>query len=408
VRHFDHIDIGHRKHLFYRHPRPFGRHDDPDVLAVALGATLYCPGTRPALAHDIVKAARRGVASMVVCLEDAIADADVPAAEANTVRAFRELHDRDAGAADDEPGDAARGRGNGRSRRGPGIPLLFIRVRAAEQIGDLVDRLGPAADLVTGFVLPKFTAASGGAFLDALEDTAARTGRRLLAMPVIESREAIHRETRADLLQDVARLLAKHRDRVLAVRLGATDLSATYGLRRPPDLTIYDIRPVADAISDVVNILGRADGTGYVVTGPVWEYFSAGERMFKPQLRQSPFERQRAAPLRERLITSDLDGLIREVHLDKANGLIGKTVIHPSHVAAVHALSVVTHEEYCDAADILRVTGGGAMASTYANKMNEAKPHRAWAERLMMRARVFGVAAEGVTFVELLEAASRR
>ncbi|GLZ10985.1 ATP/GTP-binding protein [Actinomadura sp. NBRC 104425] len=408
MRHFDHIDIGHRKHLFYRHPRPFDRHDDRDVLAVALGATLYCPGTRPSLEHDIVKAARRGVASMVVCLEDAVADADVPMAEANTVRAFRELHDRGAGAAGDEPGDAAHGRGNGGPRRGPDIPLLFIRVRAAEQIGDLVDRLGPAADLVSGFVLPKFTAAAGGAFLDALEDTAARTGRRLLAMPVIESREAIHRETRADLLQDVARLLAKHRDRVLAVRLGATDLSAAYGLRRPPDLTIYDIRPVADAISDVVNILGRADGTGYVVTGPVWEYFSAGERMFKPQLRQSPFERQRATPLRERLITSDLDGLIREVHLDKANGLIGKTVIHPSHVAAVHALSVVTHEEYCDAADILQVTGGGAMASAYANKMNEAKPHRAWAERLMMRARVFGVAAEGVTFVELLEAASRR
>jgi hypothetical protein len=185
-------------------------------------------------------------------------------------------------------------------------------------------------------------------------------------------------------------------------------MSAAYGLRRPPDLTIYDIRPVASVICDVVNVLGRADGTGYVVTGPVWEYFSAGERMFKPQLRQSPFDAQQAAPLRQRLITSDLDGLIREVHLDKANGLLGKTVIHPSHVAAVHALSVVTHEEYCDAADILGVTGGGAMASSYANKMNEAKPHRAWAERLMLRARVFGVAAEGVTFVELLEAAGGR
>ncbi|GLW62888.1 ATP/GTP-binding protein [Actinomadura rubrobrunea] len=401
MRHFDHIDIAHRKRLFFRQPRPFSRHDDPEVLAVALGATLYCPATRPSLADDIVKAARKGVASMVVCLEDAIADADVAEAEANAVAALRRLHDGWAGPGEDSPGDP-------RGLRDADIPLLFVRVRAAEQIGDLVDRLGPAADLVSGFVLPKFTAAAGGAFLDALEDTAARTGLRLLAMPVIESREAIHRETRADMLQDVARLLAKHRERVLAVRLGAADLSAAYGLRRPPDLTIYDIRPVADVISDVVNILGRADGTGYVVTGPVWEYFSAGERMFKPQLRHSPFERQRAVPLRERLITSDLDGLIREVHLDKANGLIGKTVIHPSHVAAVHALSVVTHEEYCDAADILRVTGGGAMASAYANKMNEAKPHRAWAERLMRRARVFGVAAEGVTFVELLEAAVGR
>ncbi|MEV0661958.1 HpcH/HpaI aldolase/citrate lyase family protein [Actinomadura luteofluorescens] len=389
MRHFDHIDAARRKHLFYRHPRPFGRHDDPDVLAVALGATLYCPATRPALAADIERAARRGVMSMVVCLEDAIADDEVEAGEANLVAHLRTLH-------------AASGTG------GAEVPLLFVRVRDPRQIGDLVERLGGAAELVTGFVLPKFTASGGGAFLDALEEAADRSGLRLMAMPVIESPEAVYAETRAEMLHDVARLLAKHRSRILAVRLGATDMSAAYGLRRPPDLTIYDIGPVAGVICDVVNILGRADGTGHVVTGPVWEYFSQGERMFKPQLRQSPFERQRAAPLRQRLITSDLDGLIREVHLDKANGLTGKTVIHPSHVAAVHALSVVTHEEYSDAADILGVAGGGAMASSYANKMNEAKPHRAWAQRLMLRARVFGVAAEGVTFVELLEAADSR
>jgi citrate lyase beta subunit len=391
MRHFENIDAAHRKHLFYRHPRPFDRHDDPAVLAVALGATLYSPATRPALADDIERAARRGVMSMVVCLEDAIADDEVAAGEANLVAQLRTLHAElraDAGARN--------------------VPLLFVRVRDPRQIGDLIGRLGDAAALISGFVLPKFTASSGGAFLDALEDTAARSGLRLLAMPVIESPEAVYAETRTEMLNDVARLLAKHRRRILAVRIGATDMSAAYGLRRPPDLTIYDIRPVAGVICDVVNILGRVDGTGYVVTGPVWEYFSAGERMFKPQLRRSPFDAQRAAPLRERLITSDLDGLIREVHLDKANGLIGKTVIHPMHVAAVHALSVVTHEEYCDAADILDGIGGGAMASSYANKMNEAKPHRAWAERLMLRARVFGVAAEGVTFVELLEAAGSR
>ncbi|MBE1535036.1 HpcH/HpaI aldolase/citrate lyase family protein [Actinomadura algeriensis] len=382
MRHFDHVDAARRKHLFFRHPRPFDRHDDPAVLAVALGATLYCPATRPALSTAIGKAARRGVKSMVVCLEDAIADGDVVRGEANLVAAFADLH-----------------------ARGGAAPLLFVRVRAPRQIGDLIDRLGDAAELLSGFVLPKFSASAGGAFLDALADTAARGGLPLLAMPVIESPETVYAETRAEMLDDVARLLAKHRDRILAVRLGATDMSAAYGLRRPPDLTIYDIRPVAGVISDVVNVLGRADGTGFVITGPVWEYFSAGERMFKPQLRSTPFDAQRAAPLRQRLITSDLDGLIREVHLDKANGLTGKTVIHPSHVAAVHALSVVTHEEYCDAADILGVAGGGAMASAYANKMNEAKPHRAWAERLMLRARVFGVAAEDVTFVELLEAA---
>ncbi|RAY12104.1 ATP/GTP-binding protein [Actinomadura craniellae] len=382
MRHFDHISPERRKHLFHRQPRGFERHDDPEVLAIALGATLYCPATRTTLAADITKATARGVRSLVVCLEDAIPDSEVSAAEANAVRQLREVH-----------------------AAGTDAPLLFVRVRTPEQIPDLIRRLGPAAGLLTGFVLPKFTGASAP-FLDALADAGASAGQRLLAMPVIESREAVYRETRTEMLHDVARLLAKHQDRVLAVRLGATDMCAAYGLRRPPDLTIYDVHPVASVIGDVMNVLGRADPTGFVITGPVWEYFSAGERMFKPQLRQAPFERQDATTLRQRLITSDLDGLIREVHLDKANGLIGKTVIHPSHVPAVHALSVVTHEEYCDAADILGVRGGGAMASSYANKMNEAGPHRAWAERLLRRAHVFGVAAPDVTFVELLEAAA--
>ena len=64
------------------------------------------------------------------------------------------------------------------------------------------------------------------------------------------------------------------------------------------------------------------------------------------------------------------------------------------------------HEEYADACDILGadMAGGGVRASSYRNKMNEARPHRAWAERTMRRARVFGVAAEDVSFVDLLAA----
>jgi hypothetical protein len=162
---------------------------------------------------------------------------------------------------------------------------------------------------------------------------------------------------------------------------------------------------IADVISDVVNIFGRADHTGYAVTGPVWEYFPATERMFKPQLRESPFVEHSERRLRGQLIAADLDGLIREVALDRANGLVGKTVIHPTHVAAVHSLSVVTHEEFADATDILGTSAaGGVASSSYRNKMNESKPHTAWARGTALRAHVFGVAREGVSFVDLLGA----
>ncbi|WP_280699339.1 HpcH/HpaI aldolase/citrate lyase family protein [Kitasatospora sp. GP82] len=386
MRHFGHLADDVRSRLFLEQPVAFDLHSDASVLATALGATLYSPATRPTLAADIRKQAAGGVVSMVLCLEDAIADHEVAGAEANLVRQLTDLW-----------------------ASGPSdLPLLFVRVRTPGQITDLTRRLGPAAGLLAGYVLPKFTEECGGAFLEALDEAEEHSGRRLFAMPVLESPELAHLETRRGQLFDIAALLDKHRERILAVRLGVTDLCSAYGLRRSPDLTAYDVALVAGVIADVVNVLGRADGTGFTVTGPVWEYFPVQERMFKPQLRRTPFlaADPPAVGVRRRIIEHDLDGLIREIELDRANGLLGKTCIHPSHVPAVHALSVVTHEEYSDALDILdrHRGGGGVSRSAYTNKMNEAKPHRAWAERILLRAEVFGVARDDVSFAELLGA----
>jgi citrate lyase beta subunit len=385
MQHFGHLAEATRAELFHQQPIAFDADASPDILAHALGATLYSPATRPHLADDVLKLGARGVVSMVLCLEDSIGDGEVAQAEENLVRQFAAL---------------ARHHGD--------PPLLFIRVRTPEQITDLVRRLGGDVRLLSGFVLPKFTEESGVPFLEALTAAEADCGRRLFAMPVLESPELLHLESRQDTLFGISRLVDKYRGRVLVLRLGVTDFCSAYGLRRSPDLTAYDVQIVASAIADVVNVLGRADGTGHIVTGPVWEYFKAGERMFKPLLRQSPFLQSaaRAEHVRAKLIAHDMDGLLREIELDRANGLLGKTCIHPTHVAPVHALSVVTHEEYSDALDILQVerAGGGVLRSAYTNKMNEAKPHRAWAERTLRRAGAFGVARENVSFVELLTA----
>ncbi|MGY5031391.1 HpcH/HpaI aldolase/citrate lyase family protein [Streptomyces sp. 900116325] len=383
MRHFGHISPAARKGLFHREPAEFGAGSPARTLSAALGATLYSPATRPRLADDIIKQAGRGVVSMVLCLEDSIDDSEVAEAEGNLVRQFTDL-----------------------AARGVEVPLLFIRVREPEQITDLVNRLGGSARLLSGFVLPKFTEERGVPFMEALTKAETAMSRRLFAMPVLESPELLHLESRGETLRGIARTVDRYRDRVLALRLGVTDFCSAYGLRRAPDMTAYDVQLVAAVIADVVNVLGRADGTGFTITGPVWEYFRLQERMFKPQLRRSPFLEGRAEELRTELIEHDLDGLLREIELDRANGLLGKTCIHPSHVAPVHALSVVSHEEFSDAQDILRPErgGGGVMRSAYTNKMNEVKPHRAWAERTLLRAEVFGVAKEDVGFVDLLAA----
>ncbi|MEV5100105.1 MULTISPECIES: HpcH/HpaI aldolase/citrate lyase family protein [Streptomyces] len=384
MRHFGQIAPEVRKRLFHQEPCTFTADSPARLLSTALGATLYSPATRPRLAEDVLKQAARGVVSMVLCLEDSIDDAEVPAGEENLVRQLDDLAKRS---------DAD-------------VPLLFVRVRTPEQIPDLVRRLGPAVRLLSGFVLPKFTEERGIPFLEALAAAEAATGHRLFAMPVLESPDLLYRESRVQTLEGIFRAVAKYRDRVLALRLGVTDFCSSYGLRRGPDMTAYDVQIVASVIADVVNMLARADGTGFTVTGPVWEYFRVQERMFKPQLRQSPFLEVQAVELRSKLIEHAMDGLLREISLDRANGLLGKTCIHPSHVLPVHALSVVSHEEFSDAQDILRPErcGGGVLRSAYTNKMNEVKPHRAWAERTLLRAEVFGVANEDIGFVELLAA----
>ncbi|GAA5045956.1 HpcH/HpaI aldolase/citrate lyase family protein [Nocardia callitridis] len=382
LRHFRQLHGPDARFLFHQLPQPFGEdRTDRELLAVGLGATLYVPATRPELAETIRRCAARGVCSMVIDLEDAVADHEVELAKKLAVAALAELLDTQ---------DAN--------------PLLFIRVRDASTVVEIIEQAGAGAAVLTGFVFPKFDSDSGPRYLEALEIASARVERPLYGMPVLESAALVHRQSRDRELTAIAEMLAQHRDRILAVRIGATDMCSIFGIRRDRDLTIYDVRVVADVVADIVNYLGRADGSGFVITGPVWEYFADHERMFRPLLRTAPFAESDAVPFRQYLVSRDLDGLLREITLDRANGMQGKTVIHPSHVNAVHALSVVTHEEYTDAQDILRGDVGGVAASGYRNKMNEMRPHRSWAMQTLLRAKVFGVANKGVSFVDLLTA----
>jgi citrate lyase beta subunit len=392
MRHFSFLDHAQSEQLFHLAPRDLATDSRPALLAAALGATLYCPGDRPSIAADVTKQAARGCVSMVLCLEDSIADSAVPEAELNVAAALRKLHES-AGA------DASR------------LPLLFIRVRTPEQMLRMAELSGAALDLLSGFVIPKFENEGGYAqgFFDALHSIHEGYGqagsygrRRLRVMPILESSVMVHAETRDSALAAIRAVMHANRDDVLAVRIGATDLSSAFGLRRSRDLTVYDVKVVSSVISDIVNVLGRRDDS-FVITGAVWEHYGT-ERILRPQLRLTPFVEANEKELRQRLMLAGLDGLIREISLDQANGLLGKTVIHPTHVPVVHALSVVSHEEYLDASAILGNVGGGASASPYGNKMNEMKPHQAWAEKTMLRAEAFGVAAETTTFVDLLEA----
>lgn len=381
MRHFSFLDAEQLRLAFHRPPQPVGLDAPADLVGCALGALLYTPATHRAIAESLVKHRRPGLTSTVLCLEDAIADGDVADGEANLVRQLAEV-DAALRAEVIAPDD---------------LPLIFLRVRSADQLHRLAVDLGHLGRLVCGVVMPKFTVRNGAAFFASLARAEQHIEGRWLAMPVLEGPELAYREERSAELQGVASVLDEHRRQVACVRVGATDLSGVFGLRRPPQLTIYDIAVVRDAIADVVGFLARP-GRDHVVSGPVWEHFDVvaprepGDRRRAMGL-AGPVGPPTGAPLSEATA-----GLVREVVLDRANGLLGKTVIHPGHVPIVNALHAVTLEEYADAEQVLRQAsrGGGAVGAPGGGRMNEAGPHRRWAERVVRRADAFGVLREGV------------
>ena len=381
MRHFGFLHEHETAALFAVPPRSFDRHSPAWTLALALGATLYSPGTRADLAADAARAARIGAASVVWDLEDAVPHARVEEAEQNTARGIVALSHHD------DDGD---------------IPLLFVRVRDTAQVDRIAAQVSPARlNRLTGFVLPKVDPNNANAMLDAVERASGRAGRTLFAMPVLETPEIAWTETRRATLLGLREVFDAHKDTVLAVRVGGTDLCGLFGLRRDSNTVVWDIAVVRDVLADILNTFARRGD--YVVTGPVWEHFS-GDRMFKPSLRTTPFKNAGLLKTRQSLVDSAADELIRETVLDRANGMCGKTVIHPTRVAPVNALLAVTREEHDDALAVLAAAQeGGAVASASRNKMNEMGPHVLWAEQVALRAAVYGVLHEQAGALHVLQ-----
>jgi citrate lyase beta subunit len=376
--------------FFYQKPQRFNKFSDRELLSYGLGATLYMPATRPNIHQDILSKKHEGLTSLVIDLEDAVGDNEVFGAEGLLIAELLKL--------------------SGELYKGfisfEDLPLMFVRIRNLEQFKRVSEQLGDATKLLTGVVLPKFSAKNGEEILREVLKFHSEQ-HPFYAMPILETARVIQKETRMEELMNIKHLLDRNKENILNVRIGATDFCGLYGIRRSADTSVYDISVLRDCISDIVNVFQRFDSP-FVVSGPVWEYFSAKKRMLKPKLRQTPFrERYGVEGLkwRTKLIDENVDGLIQEILMDIANGLTGKTIIHPSHIKIVQALNVVSYEEYIDASNIINAANGniGVMKSDFANKMNEIKPHYYWAKKMILKSQLYGVLHEEFTNIDLIK-----
>ena len=127
------------------------------------------------------------------------------------------------------------------------MPLLFIRVRSPEQLDKLLQH-AEKLRLVTGFNLPKFNSQNGESYLKLIKKANETYQETFYAMPILESPEVIYKEYRMVELIKIKGILDNYQDIVLNIRIGGTDFSSLYGIRRGVDFTIYDIRVISDAI----------------------------------------------------------------------------------------------------------------------------------------------------------------
>lgn len=370
---------------FVKAPEEFNKYTDREVLQFCLGATMYMPGHKDFI-EAILTHKYPGLTTMVMCFEDACKPEDVPRAEANSLHTLEVLSRKL------ETGEITY----------VDIPLLIFRVRSLGQFRHFAEQLKPEhIKVLTGFNFPKFNTENGDqyfAYLQALND---RFGEIIYGLPIIEDSSVAFRETRMEELFGIKKILDKYKPIVLNVRVGATDFSSCFGARRDVEYTIYDIMTVSDILKDILNVFTRRGD--YVVSGPVWEYFKINKSLRFQELPKINI--QESLLRREPLVGAEVDGLLRELILDKANGFIGKTIIHPSHINYVNGFLAVTREEYEDALQVLN-TSGGVIKSSMANKMNEIGPHRLWAERLVARASAYGVIENKQSYISLFTPSS--
>ena len=318
--------------------------NDHALLRYQVGALLYCPANIPNLVQSLVNEKFGQHFSLALCLEDTIPDNQLESAQDQLILSLTQLFS----ASKDKEFF---------------MPLIFIRVREPGQLPMLYARLGEAANLLTGFILPKFSPVSADAYILELEKLNRGNSRTVYMMPIMESPVMIDLRTRYSILYDLKGKLDQVSPMVLNVRVGGNDLCHAFGYRRHSHESIHDITPVFTILSDILTVFGM----DYVVSGPVWEYYN-GDGWDT--------------------------GLIHELKQDRLSGFVGKTVIHPKQIPLVNQAYQVSAPDHRDALSILNWDGNGTSlvsGSQDGSRMNEYKTHSNWARKILLLAQAYGI-----------------
>ena len=221
----------------------------------------------------------------------------------------------------------------------------FIRARNPEILARLLAL--PHIENIDGFVLPKFNESVFHAYFDQLKDTPFKV------MPTLETQDVFDSSAMTELRQ--ALLQDDITKRIITLRIGGNDLMNLLGLRRAKSYTLYDT-PLGNVISQLVTTFKPY---GFSLSAPVFEYLN------------------------------DAITLQKEISLDLAHGLIGKTAIHPTQVPLIESAYAVDNEDY-EMAHALCEQAAPAVFRMH-DAMCEVATHQQWAENILNRQQLYGL-----------------
>jgi len=314
-------------------------------MKYSIGALLYSPALNRKVVDSVISEKIDRPYSLALCLEDTISDDSVELAEKQLSLTLKKLSEAS-------------------KEKKFYMPMIFIRVRSCEQLLRIYADNKEHLSIVKGFIFPKYSLPNADDYNKAVKEINADSSRVFYMMPILESKDIVEYSTRHHVLAELKEKIDSIKDYVLNIRVGGNDFSNEFAVRRHYDETIYDILPISQLLGDILTVFSRE----YVVSAPVWEFFSSDNDEWKI-------------------------GLQNELKLDRLNGFIGKTVIHPKQIKVVNEALKVSQKDYEDAKEILNWDEKGLQVgkSFAGERMNEVKTHINWAYKMMVLAEIYGV-----------------
>lgn len=226
----------------------------------------------------------------------------------------------------------------------PAKPYIFVRPRGPGSLKTIMKLKG--SQLIDGVILPKCSLGTLEMYLNTLRhcDT--------LFMPSIEGATLCDKTELCALRTK----LLPYRRRIILMRFGAEDLFAALGLRRLRERSLYDYIAPAALIGEFIALFKSA---GFAIAAPVYPFFD------------------------------DPDAFAKEAARDLEEGMISKTIIHPSQIDPIEALYRVNRAQHHEACKILDST---TAVSGEHGAMLEKSTMSPWARQILLRSELYGIA----------------